>query len=119
MVFSKSVNGIKITLTESVNGKELYMFLWDECAEMAIRYLTEFGCYEQKDLFESMERGLRAKMEICRLYPDMANFTIKAFYEKDTDIWEMAQRGNVDIEEMEKGFSRLMNFWKSIYLRKE
>jgi TetR/AcrR family transcriptional regulator len=226
MVFSKSVNGIKITLTESVNGgwamnerffslpaekqraiinagyrvfsqnsyknspmseiaeaagisksllfhyfhnkKELYMFLWDECAETTIRYLTEFGCYEQKDLFESMERGLRAKMEVCRLYPDMANFTIKAFYEKDTDIsaavqksyhkyfnlkedqtrlnmdpeqfipgldismmyremywasegyiWEMVQRGNVDMAQMEKGFSRLMNFWKSIYLRKE
>lgn len=29
------------------------------------------------------------------------------------------QRGNVDMDEMEKGFSKLMNFWKSIYLRKE
>ena len=25
-------------------------------------------------------------MEIIRLYPDMANFTIKAFYEKDAEI---------------------------------
>lgn len=150
------------------NKKELYMFLWDKCAETTIKYLTEYGCYEQKDLFESMEKGMQAKMEIIRLYPDMANFTIKAFYEKDTDIsaavqesyhrhfnlkadqtrlnmdpeqfipgldipmmyrnmylasegyiWEMVQRGNVDMEEMEKGFSKLMNFWKSIYLRKE
>ena len=107
-------------------------------------------------------------MEIIRLYPDMANFTIRAFYEKDTEIsaavqesyhkyfhlkadktllhmnpdqfipgldipmmyhdmywssegylWEMVQRGNVDTDEMEKGFLKLMNFWKSIYLRKE
>ena len=150
------------------NKKELYMFLWDKCAEITIESLTKYNCYEQKNLFESMERGMRAKMEIIRLYPDMANFTIKAFYEKDAEIsvavqesyhkhfnlkadktllnmnpeqfilgldipmmyrdmylasegflWEMVQRGNVDMDEMEKGFSKLMNFWKSVYLRKE
>lgn len=150
------------------NKKELYLFLWDKCAQMTIEYLTKYGCYEQKNLFESMEKGMHAKMEIIRLYPDMASFTIKAFYEKDADIcaavqesyhkyfnlkadkmrinmdpeqfipgldipmmyhemywasegylWEMVQRGNVDMEQMEKDFSKLMNFWKSIYLRKE
>ena len=150
------------------NKKELYMFLWDKCAEITIEFLTKHNCYGQKNLFESMERGMRAKMEIIRLYPDMASFTIRAFYEKDTEIsaavqesyhkyfhlkadktllhmnpdqfiagldipmmyhdmywasegylWEMVQRGNVDIDEMEKGFLKLMNFWKSIYLRKE
>lgn len=150
------------------NKKELYLFLWDKCAETTIKYLTEYGCYGQRDLFESMERGMRAKMEIIRLYPDMANFTIKAFYEKDTDIsaavqksyhkyfnlkadktrvnmdpkqfipgldipmmyremylasegylWEMVQRGDVDMEQMEKDFGKLINFWKSIYIRKE
>ena len=150
------------------NKKELYMFLWDKCAEITIEYLTKYGCYGQNDLFESMEKGMQAKMEIIRLYPDMASFTIKAFYEKDSDIsaavqesyrkyfnlkadktllnmnpeqfipgldtrmmyrdmywacegyiWEMVQRNNIDIDEMEKGFSKLINFWKSIYLRKE
>ena len=111
---------------------------------------------------------MRAKMEIIRRYPEMANFTIKAFYEKDAEIstavqesyrkylnlkadrtlsginpeqfipgldipmmyrnmywasegflWEMVQRGHVDMDEMERGFTKLMNFWKSIYLRKE
>ena len=52
----------------------------------AIEYLTKYGCYEQNNLFESMERGMRAKMEIIHRYPDMANFTIKAFYEKDAEI---------------------------------
>ena len=33
-------------------------------------------------------------------------------------LWEMVQRGNVDMERMEKGFTSLMNFWKSVYLRK-
>ena len=138
------------------------------CAETTIDFMTKYECYEQKELFESMERGMRAKLEIIRLYPDMANFTIKAFYEKDAEIclaiqesyqnyfnlkarktrlnlnpeqfidgldismmyremywasegylWEMVQRGNLDIDQMEKDFTKLMNFWKSIYLRKE
>ncbi len=148
------------------NKKEL--FLWEECAKTTIEFLTKYDCYCQKDLFESMERGMRAKIEIIRLYPDMGNFAIRAFYEKDPEInaavqesyhrhfnlkadrarlnldpeqfipgldipmmyremywasegylWEMVQRGHVDVEQMEKDFTRLMEFWKSIYLRKE
>jgi hypothetical protein len=34
-------------------------------------------------------------------------------------LWEMVQKGPVDMEQMEKDFTRLMAFWKSIYLRKE
>ena len=150
------------------NKKELYLFLWENCAETTIEFLTRYECYEQKELFESMERGMRAKMEIIRLYPDMGNFTIRAFYEKDPEIcaavqesyhkyfnlkadkvrlnldpeqfipgldismmyremywasegylWEMVQRGNVDIDEMEMVFTKLIEFWKSVYLRKE
>ncbi|MBS7316196.1 MAG: TetR/AcrR family transcriptional regulator [Clostridiaceae bacterium] len=150
------------------NKKEFYLFLWENCAEITIEYLTKYKCYEQENLFEQMERGMRAKMEIIRRYPEMANFTIKAFYEKDAEIstavqesyrkylnlkadrtlsginpeqfipgldipmmyrnmywasegflWEMVQRGHVDMDEMERGFTKLMNFWKSIYLRKE
>ena len=150
------------------NKKEFYLFLWENCAEITIEYLSKYKCYEQENLFEQMERGMRAKMEIIRRYPEMANFTIKAFYEKDAEIstavqesyrkylnlkadrtlsginpeqfipgldipmmyrdmywasegflWEMVQRGHVDMDEMERGFTKLMNFWKSIYLRKE
>lgn len=150
------------------NKKDLYLYLWDNCARMTIEVLTRYGCYAQEELFVSMERGMRAKMELIRQYPDMANFTIRAFYEKDPEIsaaiqesyhryfnlkadrtrlnldpeqfipgldvtmmyremywasegylWEMVQRGDVDVERMEQDFTRLMAFWKSVYLRKE
>lgn len=68
------------------NKKELYLFLWDKCAETTIEFLTEYGCYGQTGLVESMERGMKAKMEIMRLYPDMGFFAINAFYEKDLEI---------------------------------
>lgn len=150
------------------NKKELYLFLWDKCAETTIEFLTKYQCYEQQSLFESMERGMKAKMEIIRLYPDIGNFVIKAFYETDADIsaaiqesyhkyfhlkadktrlnldpeqfvpgldismmyrdmywasegylWEMVQRGNVNMDQMEADFKKLIDFWKSVYLRKE
>ena len=150
------------------NKKELYLFLWDQCAQITIRFLTQYGCYERQQLFESMERGMRAKMEIIRRYPDMAFFTIKAFYEKDPEIcaavqesyhryfnlkadkarinfdpeqfrpgldielmyqemywasegylWEMVQRGDVDMDRLERDFTRMIAFWKFLYLRKE
>ncbi len=150
------------------NKKELYLFLWDKCAQTTIAFLTQYGCYEQEELFVSMQRGMRAKMDIIRQYPDMGHFTIRAFYEKDAEIsaaiqesyhryfnlkadrvrmnlnpeqfvpgldismmyremywasegylWEMVQRGNVDVEQMEKDFTKLLEFWKNIYLRKE
>lgn len=150
------------------NKKELYLFLWDKCAETTIEYLTRYDCYGQKKLFDSMERGMKAKMQIIRLYPDMGNFTIRAFYEKDPEVcaaiqesyhryfnlkaektrlnldpeqfipgldvammyremylasegylWEMVQRRDVDMNQMEKDFTKLMDFWKSVYLCKE
>ncbi len=150
------------------NKRELYLFLWDQCAQMTIDVLTRYGCYERRELFESMERGLRAKADLIRQYPDMAAFTIRAFYEKDQEVcaavqesyhryfnlkadevrvdldpaqfipgldipmmyqemywasegylWEMVQRGGVDMARMEEDFTRLIAFWKSIYLRKE
>ena len=68
------------------NKKELYLFLWDKCAETTIETMSRYDCYGQTLLFEAMERGMRVKMEIIRRYPDMGVFTIRAFYEKDEEI---------------------------------
>ena len=34
-------------------------------------------------------------------------------------LWEMVQKRPVDVAQMERDFTELINFWKSIYLRKE
>ena len=150
------------------NKLELYLFLWDTCARLTIEALTEDQCYAQKDLFESMFRGMRAKLKIMKRYPDIGGFVIRAFYEKDPEVstaiqasyhkyfnfkadqtlmnldpeqfvpgldiammyrdmylasegylWEMTQRGDVDVEQMERDFTKMIHFWKSVYLRKE
>lgn len=46
------------------------------------------------------------------MYKDM-------FWTSEGYLWEKAQGGNLDIDEMEKDFENMMEFWKSIYLRKD
>ncbi len=150
------------------NKRELYLYLWNHCAQITIQSLTERGCYEEADLFEMMHRGMQAKIQIMRQYPYMGQFAIKAFYEKDPALrpaiqesyashmlfkakgtlanldpgqfkegldlammyremylasegylWEMLQMGPVDVSQMEWDFTRMLAFWKSIYLRNE
>ncbi|MCM1261898.1 MAG: TetR/AcrR family transcriptional regulator [Butyrivibrio sp.] len=68
------------------NKKELYLFLWDRACKITMEYLTKYGCYEPDDLFEMMERGMRAKIYLMKNQPDMTAFVIKAFYEKDAEV---------------------------------
>lgn len=68
------------------NKKEFYLFLWNRAADITMEYLSQNHCYEPDDLFEMMERGMHAKIQIMCTYPDIAAFAIKAFYEKDTTV---------------------------------
>lgn len=150
------------------NKKELYLFLWEQCAKITIESLEKSGCYNQKDLFDTMYKGMLVKMQIMRQYPDLGAFAVKAYYEKDPDVcpdiqksiakhaafkmnakllnldpeqfipgldlemmyqdmywasvgyvWEKLQCSEINVDEMEKDFLRLVTFWKSIYLRKD
>lgn len=82
------------------NKQELYLFLWERAADITVEYRNKYKCYEPEDLFEMMERGMRAKIYMMKIYPDMANFAIKAFYEKDPEI----------SREIQKSYRRHFNF---------
>lgn len=51
-------------------------------------------------------------LDIAMMYREM-------YWASEGYLWEMVQRGNVDIDQMAKDFADLIKFWKSIYLRKE
>ena len=53
-----------------------------------------------------------AGLDVKMMYQDM-------FWASEGYLWEKAQGGNLDIDEMEKDFENMMEFWKSIYLRKD
>lgn len=149
------------------NKKELYLFLWNEGVKMTLEYLRHFGCYESDTLFGMLEQGMKAKLQIMRLYPDMTAFIIKAYYEKEEAIrseiqksyqeyvgsnaytalirlnpeeflpgidlqmmyqnmyyavegylWEAVQRNTLQVDQLEKDFQKMMDFWKSVYCPK-
>ena len=73
------------------NKKELYLYLWDTAARTTLEYLAAYQTYEQPDVFATMRRGLQAKTAIMRRWPDMGAFTIKAYYEKDPEVYTEIQ----------------------------
>ena len=148
------------------NKKELYLFLWEHCAEVTIEYLKKYRCYEQTDLFEMIYRGMQAKIGIMARCPDMGRFAVKVFYERDPDVgseiqesykrykdikanitlinldpeqfregidismmyqemylaslgylWEFMQKDEMDAKKLEEDFTKMIEFWKKIYLR--
>lgn len=68
------------------NKRELYLYLWEQAARVTMESLEGCQCYARADLFEAMELGMQAKLEIVRRCPDMAAFAIKAFYERDPEV---------------------------------
>ena len=68
------------------NKKELYLYLWQKCADTTEEYLNHYHCYEQTDFFQSLFLGIKAKAAITRKYPYMAAFALRSFYEKDENI---------------------------------
>ncbi|MBO4864667.1 MAG: TetR/AcrR family transcriptional regulator [Eubacterium sp.] len=74
------------------NKKELYLFLMKKAEELTMKYLMESGCYNETDIFEMMYKGLLAKAEMMRKYPDMSNFAIKAYYEDEEEIKSEIQK---------------------------
>ena len=69
-----------------LNKKEFYLYLWDHACKLTLDYLNRYQCYDSDDLFEMMERGMRAKIELMKLYPEMTAFVIRAYYEKESEI---------------------------------
>jgi hypothetical protein len=126
----------------------------------------ESGVMNGTDIFDIMYRGLLAKASMMKKYPDMGNFSIKAYYEKDPEVvkdiqkivapytkmetnmtlppldkskfkegldlnmmyqdmylasegylWRMQQTDKLDIDKMVTDYKKIIDFWKSIYLK--
>ncbi|MCI5648442.1 MAG: TetR/AcrR family transcriptional regulator [Fusicatenibacter sp.] len=51
-------------------------------------------------------------LDLGMMYQDM--YRVSEGY-----LWEKLQQGELDVDEMEQDFTKMMDFWKSVYLRKE
>lgn len=150
------------------NKKELYLFLIDYALKNTYHYLHDFKCFEGEDLFEIMHRGLIAKVEMMKKYPDLTLFSMKCYYETDSEVyediqkiigrsasfeaneklmkidpdkfidgidihlmytdmylasegylWEKSHQGRLNVDEVERDFKKMIDFWKKVYLKRE
>ena len=74
------------------NKTELYLFLMKKAEELTTQYLINSGCYKETDIFERMYKGLLAKVEMMKKYPDMSTFAVKAYFEDDEEVREEIQK---------------------------
>ena len=68
------------------NKKELYLYLWQRVEELVLETLNNSGISKSKDIFDMMYQSLRIKVTLLKDYPDIMNFSVKAYYEDDPDI---------------------------------
>ena len=68
------------------NKKELYLFLWKKVEELVTGVLDESDTANATDLFDLMYQSLITKVKLLHDYPDIMNFSVKAYYENDPDI---------------------------------
>ena len=68
------------------NKKELYLYLLKYAAEITFTYLYDYQCFDEEDIFEIMLRGLTAKINMMKKYPDLTRFSLRAYYETDPEV---------------------------------
>ena len=67
------------------NKKELYLYLAKYCADINREELISHSCY-QGSFFDVLKKGLKLKTEQMRRYPELAQFELKGYFEKNPEI---------------------------------
>ena len=68
------------------NKKELYLYLWRRVEELVLETLDNSDIAGTKDIFDMMYQSLKIKVTLIKDYPDIMNFSVKAYYEDDPDV---------------------------------
>ncbi|MDD3223884.1 MAG: TetR/AcrR family transcriptional regulator [Clostridium sp.] len=85
------------------NKKELYLFLWKKVIELTSKEMIEQNVIGTKDYFEMMMRSLKGKCNLIRKYPYASEFSLRAYYEQNTEIHNEIQNNFIEIsDESEK-----------------
>jgi len=79
------------------NKKELYLYLWENAIEMTRKAVREYKTLETNDFFEMLKRSLLSKCSLMRDFPHMYAFSLRAYYETDSQIESAIQENFSDV----------------------
>ncbi|MGN1090201.1 MAG: TetR/AcrR family transcriptional regulator, partial [Huintestinicola sp.] len=69
--------------------------------------------FEANEKFLKMDTGRFVEgIELQDMYMDM-------YFASEGYLWEKSQQGQFNVDEVEKDFEKMIEFWKKIYLRKD
>lgn len=68
------------------NKRELYLYLCKQAEELTKVSIAEYKVDAADNLFEMMNRNIRAKCRLMRSFPYICAFSLKAYYETEPDI---------------------------------
>ena len=75
-------------------------------------YHRYFNLKADKTLLNLSPKQFIPGLDISMMYREM-------YWASEGYLWETVQKGDLDIGRMEQDFYKLIDFWKSIYLRKD
>ncbi len=81
------------------NKKGLYLYLWINAMEMTRKAVREYKTLETNNFFEMLKRSLLSKCSLMRDYPHMYAFSLRAYYETDSEIKSAIQENYSDVSE--------------------
>lgn len=73
------------------NKQELYLTLWHTAVQITAKSLRECHVLETDDVFEMLRRSLKAKCGLTKVYPYLAAFSLRAYYEQAPDVRTQVQ----------------------------
>jgi len=68
------------------NKKGLYLYVYKFAENFLIEKMSKSFNYEETDFFEMLISANSAKLKILLEYPDIFNFIIKAYFEKNEEV---------------------------------
>ena len=116
------------SMNSGMDAKLRLMRRFPDIGVFAVRAFYEKDPEVSADIHASMEKylAIHAKRKLQELNPndfipgiDLQMMYREMYWASEGCLWEKMQQGNMDIDQMEEEFSKLVSFWKSVYLRRE
>lgn len=115
------------SMESGMQAKLQLMQQYPDLGTFAVRAFYEKDPEVCADIQESMEQYLavHARRKLQKLDPedfipgiDLEMMYKEMYWASEGCLWEYVQRGSMDTSAMEKDFRSLVEFWKTVYLRK-
>jgi AcrR family transcriptional regulator len=89
------------------NKKELFLFLYDYCIDLAVNDFYNKINLEERDIIVRLRQISLTKLELRDKYPDIFNFILTAYMEDSSEVKEELDKVNAEL--LKSNYSRIFD----------